>query len=300
MNNDTATAQREREFFDTHGYVGPFKLWEPKRMRRFWGEQRRALLDPTTRQHATYPGNPLNYDRHLDIPGLRSLVSEPLLAQKASAVLGPDLLCWRTEFFPKNPGSPGTGWHQVETYTIGDTDKSMLVPTKRVPNQPIELTIWVAFTSSSRENGCLRLLPGTHHTWRYDEKRPQKHVSELGDVHPGRFSFFGYDYSELKVSDSWTPEDEVAFNAEMEAGEFVIFTARTVHGSLPNRSRRQRVGFAIRIVPTHVRVYDGMTEFKEFGEHFDLSRHRCVQILGTDEYKHNRVSTDGYCPDETS
>jgi non-heme Fe2+,alpha-ketoglutarate-dependent halogenase len=78
----------------------------------------------------------------------------------------------------------------------------------------------------------------------------------------------------------------------MKPGEFIIFTARCVHGSNPNRSRKQRMGFSIRVVPTHVKVYSGMTEFDEFGHHFDLTRHGCVLVAGEDEYGHNRIKTE--------
>ena len=49
------------------------------------------------------------------------------------------------------------------------------------------------------------------------------------------------------------------------------------------------MGFAIRVVPTHVRVYGGMTEFDEFGHHFELDKHGCVLISGRDEFGHNRM-----------
>jgi chlorinating enzyme len=78
----------------------------------------------------------------------------------------------------------------------------------------------------------------------------------------------------------------------MQAGQFFIFTARCIHGSMPNISRRQRMGFAIRVVPTHVRVYGGMTGFDEFGHHFELDRYGCVLVAGEDRYGLNRVARE--------
>jgi chlorinating enzyme len=75
----------------------------------------------------------------------------------------------------------------------------------------------------------------------------------------------------------------------MRAGQFIIFTARCIHGSNPNTSNRQRMGFTVRVVPTHVRVYGGMTGFDEFGHHFELDKHGCVLISGRDEFGHNRL-----------
>jgi chlorinating enzyme len=75
----------------------------------------------------------------------------------------------------------------------------------------------------------------------------------------------------------------------MRAGQFIIFTARCIHGSNPNTSNRQRMGFTVRVVPTHVRVYGGMPGFDEFGHHFKLDKHGCVLISGSDEFGHNRL-----------
>jgi non-haem Fe2+, alpha-ketoglutarate-dependent halogenase len=275
----------EIRLFDRQGFIGPFTLWEPDVMTAWWKEQRRALLDPENRARAAFD-NPVNYDRHLDVPGLSRIISETAIARRFQALIGDDVLCWRTEFFPKAPGDSGTGWHQVETYAIGEATTGMLEATSTVDGVPMELTAWVAFTEASRENGCLKLVPGTHRHWYYDETRPMQ-----WDGARPRNTFFGYDYDELKISRDWDPDEQDVAHVEMRPGEFIIFTARCVHGSNPNVSRRQRMGFSIRVVPTHVRVYGGMTEFEEFGHHFDLARHGCVLVAGRDEYGHNQIAT---------
>jgi non-haem Fe2+, alpha-ketoglutarate-dependent halogenase len=102
-------------------------------------------------------------------------------------------------------------------------------------------------------------------------------------------SFFGYNYEDIKIDKDWDPDAQAVDHVEMRPGQFIIFTARCIHGSNPNVSNRQRMGFAIRVVPTHVRVYGGMTEFDEFGHHFDLDKHGCVLLSGRDEFGHNRM-----------
>ncbi len=276
--------ETEKQTFDQQGFIGPFTLWEPEEMTAWWKVQRKALLDPANNARKVFD-NPLNYDRHLDIPGLSRLVTEPEIIRRAQAIIGSDLFCWRTEFFPKNPGDAGTGWHQVETYAIGETSQGMLEATDRSPDAPMELTIWVAFTEASRENGCMKVIPGSHRQWRYDEKAPMKWNGAARDN-----SFFGYNYDDIKLDKSWNPDDEDVRHLEMRPGQFIVFTARCIHGSNPNVSNRQRVGFAIRVVPTHVRVYGGMTEFDEFGHHFTLDRHGCVLVAGKDEYGLNKVA----------
>lgn len=278
--------ETDKKVFDERGFIGPFTLWEPDVMTAWWKEQRRALLDPKNKERAAFQ-NPVNYDRHLDIPGLTRLVGEPAIVRRFQALIGPDVLCWRTEFFPKNPGDSGTGWHQVETYAIGEAQKGMLEPTNRKDGIPMELTAWVAFTEATKENGCLKLLPGSHRTWHYDEKAKMKWDGARADN-----TFFGYNYDELKLDKSWNPDDGDVAHVEMKPGQFIIFTARCVHGSNPNRSNKQRMGFSIRVVPTHVKVYEGMKEFDEFGHHFDLARHGCVLLAGKDEYGHNRIKNE--------
>lgn len=270
--------------FAEQGYVGPFTLWEPERMTAWWKGLRKALLDPANDARRVFD-NPVNYDRHLDIPALGKLVTEPAIGRRMQALIGPDVLCWRTEFFPKNPGDSGTGWHQVETYAIGETSVGMLEATEHSPGLPMELTAWVAFTEATRDNGCLKVIPGSHHRWRYDERAPMRWNGTKRDN-----SFFGYDYGDLKVDADWDPDQEDVRHLEMRAGEFVIFTARCIHGSNSNTTNRQRMGFSIRVVPTHVRVYGGMTSFDEFGHHFELDRHGCVLIAGEDEHELNRVA----------
>jgi chlorinating enzyme len=275
--------ETDRKTFDEQGYIGPFTLWPPQEMTAWWKGQRKALLDPASNARKAFD-NPVNYDRHLDIPGLSRLISQPEIVRRMQALIGQDIFCWRTEFFPKNPGDSGTGWHQVETYAIGETTKGMLEATEHSPGVPMELTAWVAFTEASKENGCLTVVPGSHRQWRYDERAPMKWNGSAGGN-----SFFGYNYDDIKIDKNWHPDQENIRHLEMRPGQFIIFTARCIHGSNPNTSNRQRMGFAIRVVPTHVRVYGGMTEFDEFGHHFQLDRHGCVLIAGQDEYQLNRV-----------
>jgi len=274
----------DRKLFAEQGYIGPFTLWEPEEMTAWWKTQRKALLDPAASARKPFD-NPVNYDRHLDINGLSGLITEPEFIRRAQALIGPDLQCWRTEFFPKNPGDSGTGWHQVETYAIGETSKGMREATEHSPGVPMELTIWVAFTEASKESACMKVIPGSHKQWRYDEHAPLRWNSAAKDN-----SFFGYNYNDIKIDKDWDPDQQDVRELEMRPGQFFMFTARCIHGSNPNTSRRQRMGYAIRLVPTHVRVYGDMTEFDEFGQHFSLDRYACVQVAGQDDYHLNRTT----------
>jgi non-heme Fe2+,alpha-ketoglutarate-dependent halogenase len=202
-------------------------------------------------------------------------------------------LSWRTEWFPKYPGDEGTDWHQAESFVeFEGTEK--LVPTAAEEGKPWELTAWIAMSESTKENGCLKVMPGTHRTWFFDEKRnvpfePEnfnQKVISTGE----KAGFYGYDYDKLKLDPTWKPDEEKAVHMVMKPGQFCIFTSRCMHGSNPNSTKSStRFGWATRFVPTHVKVYAGQDSFHHFGEELPLDNYSTVLVLGEDRYHHNCV-----------
>src|SRR5205807_6670484 len=111
--NDLVVANPDKAFFDEHGYLGPFTTYEPERVDAIWKKVRVQLLN---KKQAIYPDVKMNYDRHLDIKLLSDVVSHPENVSRVQSILGPNVLCWRTEWFPKYPGDEGTAWHQAESF----------------------------------------------------------------------------------------------------------------------------------------------------------------------------------------
>ncbi|MFW9930643.1 MAG: chlorinating enzyme, partial [Candidatus Thorarchaeota archaeon] len=276
----------ELDFFNNNGFVGPFKLYNPDEAREILDEIRIKNLNRTN----ILFDNDVNYDRHFDIPELTDHISHPGIINRIRSIIDSNILCWRTEFFPKFPGSTGTEWHQVVNYQYA-TGEPMLKPTEDNPNVPIDLTVWTVFTEATRENGCMKFLPGTHKKLYYDESRKAnagrdgtyKSVEE-------KTLFFGYNFDDFRIDPEWQPNEEEAISLEMKPGECVIFTARCIHGSHPNITKRStRFAISSRYVPTHVRVYPEMKMFSAHGGHFDLERYGVVLVSGEDTYKHNKI-----------
>lgn len=289
MKENYYLSEAEKTLFYQNGCLGPFTLFEPEEMTRIFEEVRMDLLETRA---APFPNSKLNYDRHLDLPALNRIISDPRVVHRISSILGPDVLSWRTEWFPKYPGDEGTDWHQAESFVeFEGTEK--LVPTAAEEGRPWELTAWIAMSEATRQNGCLKLMPGSHRTWYFDEKRniafePENFNKKVADGQ--KFGFYGYDYDKLKLDPNWKPDEERAIHMEMQPGQFCIFTSRCMHGSNPNTTKSSvRFGWATRFVPTHVRVYADQDEFHHFGEVLPLDRYSTVLVAGEDRYRHNRV-----------
>lgn len=274
-------AEHDAAFFDENGYMGPFTIYSPEVTEHLWREVRVQLLD---KSKAIYGSNRMNYDRHLDLKILSDIVSHPEIVRRVQTILGPNVLCWRTEWFPKYPGDEATAWHQAESF-VAFEGESKLVPTVEHSNS-WELTVWFAFTEATRETACLKLIPKTHRTWYFDEKRNVPYNPE------DQTGFYGYDFEKLKIDPSWMPDESEAIHVEMQAGQALMFTSRCLHGSEPNTSQKAtRMALAVRYVPTDVKVYPHHPrQFTHFGEVFPLEQYAAMLVGGHDTFGHNRIA----------
>lgn len=294
-----ALTDDERAAFERDGFAGPFTLYEPEEMQRIWRLARLQLFD---RSHAIYSQdeavsgatNIANYDRHLDVGLLSRHVCRPEIVHRVRSILGPDVVCWRTEFFPKYKGDEGTDWHQAATFANASGRPQLTWPEGSEHSGTI--TVWTAFTESTEENGCLRIMPGTHKRMHYDESRSMTYADEtIGcKTKDGvRRGFFGYDYRELQIDPGWRPDESKAVSLVMEPGQFVVFWSTLMHASLPHRGEGgMRLGFVARYVPTCVKVYPDTDVVSEYGGRISLERYGVVLVSGRDEYGHSRVLSE--------
>jgi non-haem Fe2+, alpha-ketoglutarate-dependent halogenase len=172
----------------------------------------------------------LGGNAHFIFPELFDLVCSPAILDHVEAVLGPDILCWSASFFSKPAHDASfVSWHQDLTYWG-------LEPADIV-------TAWVAITPSTRESGCMRVLPGSHGQ------------GQLG--HSDTFAA-GNLLSRGQVLDVDVNENE-AVDLVLQPGEMSLHDVLIVHGSEANRSDLPRHGFAIRYIPTHCKQIGGRT-----------------------------------------
>jgi ectoine hydroxylase-related dioxygenase (phytanoyl-CoA dioxygenase family) len=147
------------------------------------------------------------------LPEILELAREPVIVDKVESLLGPDIDMFGTKFFPLLPGGgTSTKWHQDNFYF--DTWADDIV------------TCGIYLEDTDRENGCLKVIPGSH------RDGPQTHHRNVGT--------YG----------SWVDVDESdAVHLEIPGGTVLIFSANLLHGANPNRSNRSRYSTAWHYIP---------------------------------------------------
>ena len=184
-----------------------------------------------------------NQKPHLLHPWMDALVRHPAILDAVEDVLGPNLLCWGSQFFAKDPGDETyVSWHQDGTYWG--------------LSSPDVMTAWVALTPSIPENGCMRVIPGTHKAQvPHEDTFAQSNLLSRGQ--------------EIAVE----VDAAKALDVVLQPGQMSLHHVLIFHGSERNRSNIRRIGFAIRYVPTSVFQTSGIRE-------------SALLVRGVDEYGH--------------
>jgi len=212
----------EVEAYRERGYHAPIRIFDDADAATLRGR----LDDAVAKLGGRLTGRN-NQKPHLLFPWLADLVRHPAILDAVEDVIGPDILCWGSQFFMKD-GGDGTfvSWHQDATYWGLST--------------PDVVTAWIAFTPSNPLSGCMRVVPGTHRTQlRHTDTFGGKNLLSRGQ--------------EVAV----TVGEGEAVDVILRPGEMSLHHVLIVHGSEPNRADHPRIGYAIRYVPTHVRQLSG-------------------------------------------
>ena len=210
-------------FYHEHGYLAGVRVLTDEQIERLRAELA-GFFDP---QH---PGCELWYEYHTNEaadpntvlfhalgawriqPGFHDLLWHPAFTVPASQLLGGAVRFWHDQLFCKPARHGGVvAWHQ---------DYSYWTRTKPIAH----ITCWIGLDDSTRENGCVHYVPGSH---RWD-LLPITGLA--GDMHAIR---------EVLDDEQWA-----AFNkpvaVELKKGECTFHHGLTVHGSFENRSQRPR------------------------------------------------------------
>ena len=224
------TESQKREFHD-RGYLVFEGLLEGARLARYQSvldemvERGRALREPEDHwsleldaDGRPLPGPAAQGAGRLRrrAPRILDLAREPAIVDRAAELLGSgEVDVFGTKFFPKLPGGgTSTHWHQ-DNYYFGTN-------TGRI------LSCGIYLQDADRGNGCLRVVPGSHH-----DAVVLNHQREQG------------------MHGSWTRVDESrAVDVAVPAGTVILFSANLLHGTADNEDpERTRYSTAWHYVP---------------------------------------------------
>ena len=233
-----ALTDSQVQAYHRNGYHFPVDLLSPAETQ----ELRRRIEDYEARNGGPIHGE-MRHKSHLVFTWLNDLVRHPKLLDPVEDVLGPNLLCWSTSFFIKEPRDPGfVSWHQDATYWG--------------LNKPDVMTLWLAITPANKINGCMKFIAGTHkeqvsHTDTFDKDNLLTRGQEIAvDV-----------------------DEKQATYVELKPGQASLHHVLLFHGSAPNQSDDRRIGFAIRYVPTYVKQAVGQRDSATLVRGVDAYKH---------------------------
>jgi non-haem Fe2+, alpha-ketoglutarate-dependent halogenase len=260
-----ALSPEQIEAFVRDGFLGPLTACS---------KEEAAALAASLAKKRTLPSENFGFvtdrDLHLETPEMLELMRSPAILDAAAQLLGPDLMTWRSQLFFKLSGGREIQWHQASTYIVEDYLEPALVPPNR--HRLFQLTVWIALTPSTLDNGCLEFIPGTH--------------QEIRTIH------FGGEQGFYKVSFEleYKVDPAKVIKMPMEPGQFVIFSERVIHGSGPNQTDNPRLAMNFRVIPPYVRVYpeSNFHRAMHMGQAYSLEKWGTVMLRGSDEYGLNR------------
>jgi hypothetical protein len=230
-------SQQQLGAYQERGFLFPFPVLSGTETHGL-----RSKLENLEERHGGRLPARINRKPHLLLTWLNELIRDPRILDPVEDILGPNILCWGSGFFTKNAHDPArVTWHQDATYWG--------------LSEPDIVTAWVAFTPSTPENGCMRVVPGTHTL----QQLPHRETFAQDNL-LSRGQEIAVDVDESKAVD-----------IVLAPGQMSLHHVLLVHGSEPNTSDHRRIGFAIRYVPTYVRQLTGV-------------RDSATLVRGTDEY----------------
>lgn len=228
-------SQEQIDFFHENGYCAGLRLLDDSQIAELRAELA-ELTDPSS------PGNHLFHEYHSNEsadpasvlfhalgawrikPGFHDLLWNPRFLVPASQLLGGGVRFWHDQLFCKPARHGGVvAWHQDYSYW-----------TRTQPMQ--HLTCWIALDDSTRDNGCVQYVPGSHR-W------PLLPITGLA----GNMD---------EIQTVLSAEQQRQFHPvpiELKAGEATFHHPLMVHGSYENRTDRPRRATVINVFRDGVR-----------------------------------------------
>lgn len=201
------------EQFNRDGYISNVTVFEGEQLAAIQQFFRNINVEDITSRGEVFQSF------HHTVPELYDIVTNPLLVECLQDLLGPDVVCFVSQYIDKAPGSSGSVvWHQDASFN---------------PMDARSVIVWLAIDDAFIENGCMWFIPGSHRNGLLEFDQPKGH--------------------EVANAESYG----IKVPIELKAGQVVLFSDLLLHSSPPNQSKtRSRPGLTIsytsaEVVPYH-------------------------------------------------
>ena len=155
-------------------------------------------------------------------PVFRRFIEDPEILGILAGILGPRCDCFLSQFIFKNPGAWGQPWHQDSFYFPFDQDP--------------QVGFWLAISEATLDNGCLRVLAGSH------QEPVHEHVP---DRRPGA----NLGYVEIVDHDMSAAEPVL-----IQPGDLLVFHSHLMHSSKDNESQGIRAAMVFHCAKSGTRI----------------------------------------------
>jgi ectoine hydroxylase-related dioxygenase (phytanoyl-CoA dioxygenase family) len=216
----------ETERYARDGYLFPYPVMPAAEV-----AAARARIEAFERSIGGSLPKDLRHKPHLYSRTVDDIVRRPEILDRVESILGPDILCWETVLFIKEPRDPAfISWHQDVAYW---------------GLEPYDIvTAWVALSPSTRASGCMRVVPGSH----------------AGEIAPHKDTFAANNMLSRGQEMQVEVDEATVVDIVLQPGEMSLHHVKIAHGSDPNTADDRRIGLAIRYIPASVRQTIGAND----------------------------------------
>ena len=209
---------KQAEFYQQNGYLLPnTPLFNPEKFERLFNIFEEHLADRGDLRPDEMNNPHLKDDRLFDF-----LLAEEVI-DVVEPLIGPNIGLWSSGFICKEPKTgKRTPWHEDSAYWEG-----------RFNSFDDIVTIWLAIDESTKENGCMGVVPGTQ----------TNGFSEYEDMGTDHKIF------NRQIKTDSINEDEVVWFA-LKKGTYSLHDSRIIHGANANTSNTRRTGYTMRYFNT--------------------------------------------------
>jgi ectoine hydroxylase-related dioxygenase (phytanoyl-CoA dioxygenase family) len=222
MNSMSTLTANEVDFYNDNGYMLYQKpLFSGEKLKRLQG-----IFEEQLAEKGSKLSDELDTPHFRDERLLEFLLSDEVL-DLVEPIIGPNIALWSSHFICKDPyKGRATPWHEDSAYWKGRLSKYDKI-----------VTVWLALDPSSKENGCMRVIPGSQ----------VNGFSEYEEVDTKKNLFA----SRIKQSDV---DESKAVYFELEPGQCSLHDSRIIHGATANTSPYRRCGYTMRYFSTDTKV----------------------------------------------